>query len=110
MTATMLQFQKQLASDPQKPRLVSISIDPDFDSAPALRAYSQRFGASWTFLTGDREDVLTVLRSFDAWRGNKANHIAITLLRGPGNSTWTRVEGLAPATDLAGLWKGLERS
>lgn len=110
MTATLLQVQKQLADDPRKPRLVSISIDPEFDSAPTLRAYSERFGASWTFLTGDRQDVLRVLRAFDAWRGNKANHVAITLLRAPGNTTWTRIEGLAPASDLARLWKGLEGS
>jgi protein SCO1/2 len=110
MTATLLQLQRELAADPTKPRLISISIDPEFDSAPILRAYSERFGASWTFLTGDRNDVLSVLRSFDAWRGNKANHIAITLLRAPGNPTWTRVEGLAPAADLVQLWKGLEPS
>ena len=110
MTATFLQLQKDLATDPQRPRFVSISIDPDLDTAPALRDYASRFGASWTFLTGQSADVLGVLRSFDAWRGNKANHVAITLFRGPHGKNWTRVEGLASAERLAHLWKELESS
>ena len=108
MTATFLQLQKDLAGDARRPRFVSISIDPDLDTAPTLRAYAERFKASWTFLTGTNADVLGVLRAFDAWRGNKANHVALTLLRAPHGEKWTRVEGLAPAEHLAHLWKELE--
>lgn len=110
MTATFLQLQKDLAADPQKPRFVSISIDPDLDTAPVLRDYAGRFGASWTFLTGTSSDVRDALRAFDAWRGNKSNHVALTLLRAPHDREWTRVEGLAPAEHLAHLWKDLEAS
>jgi protein SCO1/2 len=110
MTATFLQLQKDLAADAKRPRFVSISIDPDLDTAPALRAYAERFGASWTFLTGTSSEVLGVLRAFDAWRGNKTNHVALTLLRAPHGGTWTRVEGLAPAEHLGHLWKDLESS
>ena len=74
MTATMLQMQRKLDDTASKPLFVSISIDPDFDTAARLGAYADRFGADWTFLTGERADVLDVLRAFSAWRGNKSNH------------------------------------
>ena len=105
MTATFLQLQHELADQPNKPLFVSISIDPDFDTSSTLNAYAHKFGADWTFLTGDRADVLAVLQSFSAWRGSKTNHAAITLFRGAGGGHWIRVEGLASAEQLAGVWR-----
>jgi len=104
MTATMLQLQHQLSGSQPAPRFISISIDPDFDNAAVLRRYADRYQADWTFLTGKREVVLRVLQAFDAWRGNKGNHVAITLFRRAG-SAWTRIEGLSSAGELADLWK-----
>jgi protein SCO1/2 len=104
MTATMLQMQRKLNDSALKPLFVSISIDPDFDTAARLGAYADRFGADWTFLTGERVDVLDVLRAFSAWRGNKSNHAAITLFRPAGAKRWTRVEGLASAAELVDVW------
>ena len=88
----------------RKPLFVSISIDPDYDTAATLGAYAKRFGADWTFLTGERTDVLDVLQAFSAWRGSKTNHAAITLFRPAGAQRWTRIEGLASAKELAGVW------
>jgi protein SCO1/2 len=105
MTATMLQLQRELADQPSKPLFVSISIDPDYDTASTLSAYARSFGADWTFLTGQRGDVLEVLQSFSAWRGNKTNHAAITLFKAPDAGHWTRVEGLASAKQLAEVWR-----
>jgi protein SCO1/2 len=104
MTATMLQMQRELDGHGPAPLFVSISIDPDYDSASTLDAYAKRFGADWTFLTGDRTDVLEVLQAFSAWRGNKSNHAAITLLRPAGAGHWTRIEGLASAKELVAVW------
>jgi len=110
MTATFLQMQKELAADSRRPRFVSISIDPDFDTAPVLAAYARRFDASWTFLSGATPDVLRVLRAFDAYRGNKANHAALTLMRAPHGKQWVRIEGLAPAEQLLRSWTDLVSS
>lgn len=107
MTATMVQMQRELADDPRRPVFVSISIDPDFDSADVLKAYAENQGADWTFLTGRHDDVVKVLRAFDAYRGNKMNHAALTLLRAPHATEWTRVEGLTSAQELARVWKGI---
>jgi protein SCO1/2 len=107
MTATMLQTQHHLADETTKPEFVSITIDPDFDDAATLQQYAARYGAKWTFLTGTRADVVAVLKAFDAYRGAKANHIAVTLLRAPNAEQWTRVEGLASANQLANLWRDI---
>lgn len=107
MTASLLQLQGRLANAAIKPRYVSISIDPDFDSSRILKAYANRYGADWLFLTGSRADVLRVLSSFESWRGSKANHAAVTLMR-PGKAVqWTRIEGLASAQKLETVWRGL---
>lgn len=106
MTATFVHLQHLLAGKAPVPSFVSISVDPEFDSPEILKAYARRAGAEWTFLTGPRPVVLDVLRQFDAWRGNKANHAAVTLLRKSGATRWTRVEGLASADQLAGIWTG----
>ena len=104
MTATLVQMQRQMAGSKQMPLFVSISVDPDFDSPAILKSYAARSGADWTFLTGSRNDVLTVLGGFDAWRGSKANHAAITLMRGAHSKEWTRIEGLASAQQLVSIW------
>jgi protein SCO1/2 len=110
MTATFMQMQRDLAADATRPQFVSITIDPDFDTAPTLKSYAQRFGASWSFLTGPSAEVMSVLRAFDAYRGNKVNHAAVTLLRAPRGKEWTRVEGLASSEQLVQMWKDLASS
>ena len=36
----------------------SISIDPERDTPEVLAEYRERFGAEWTFLTGNKEDII----------------------------------------------------
>jgi copper(I)-binding protein/cytochrome oxidase Cu insertion factor (SCO1/SenC/PrrC family) len=40
----------------------SISIDPEVDTPAVLREYRERFGARWTFLTGDEADIVQLRR------------------------------------------------
>jgi protein SCO1 len=105
LTATTLQLQKQLKDDAVRPKFVSISIDPDYDDAGVLREYAGHYGADWTFLTGQSDDVLTTLNAFDAYRGSKVNHFALVLMRAANDSEWTRVEGLTSAAELARIWR-----
>lgn len=107
MTATMMQLDRELADDANRPAFVSISIDPSYDSAEVLKAYAERYGADWTFLTGGTNDVMKVLQLFDAYRGSKVNHFALTLLRPADTDQWTRVEGLTSAQVLAKIWKDI---
>jgi len=107
MTATWVQLEAELASEPSRPHMVSISIDPAYDTPEALNAYADLFGASWTFLTGRDGDIARTLDVFDASRGSKVNHFALTLMRPADSDSWTRVEGLTSARALAQVWRDL---
>ena len=56
-------IQKKLHDDPAlkgRVHLVSVSFDPIVDTPPVLKAHAQQLGAdlkTWTFLTGDRDDI-----------------------------------------------------
>lgn len=103
MTATFAQMRRELGDAADQVRLISISIDPEYDRPDKLKAYAEQFraGAGWDFLTGDSADIVLVLKSFDSYAGSKMNHQPVTLLKSPGRSSWTRIEGLASGKDLA---------
>lgn len=63
------QIQQEIRRSPDLAdvRLVSITLDPEFDTAPVLRKHAQAVGAApgtWTFLTGSRSDVLALAKRF----------------------------------------------
>ena len=68
--------------------MVSISIDPEYDTPEALNAYARRFdaGPQWEFLTGSLDDSIAVQKAFDADRGDKMNHAPLTLFRATPDS------------------------
>lgn len=58
MTAHMKNLETALAG--QDVKLVSFSVDPEFDTPEQLRIYADRFGAgaeTWYFLTGDKDRI-----------------------------------------------------
>jgi protein SCO1/2 len=95
-------FQKKMGPDVDKVRLVSISIDPDNDTPQVMKEYLQRYNArdGWDFLTGKREDIIKVMRAFDAYVTNKMNHYPLTILHGPGEKNWIRINELLSTSDL----------
>jgi protein SCO1/2 len=109
LSATFSQAQKQLGSGDDDLRMVSISIDPEHDTAERLREYAARFraGPNWRFLTGNLDDIITVQRTFGAYRGDKTNHIPLTYLRASANAPWIRLEGFTTAADLVREYRAL---
>ena len=103
MTATFAQMRRELGESGDGLRLISISIDPEYDRPEQLRTYAEQFraGEGWDFLTGDSADIVRVLKSFDSYAGSKMNHQPITLLKSPKSASWTRIDGLASGKDLA---------
>lgn len=101
-TARLSKLQAQLTRQRAKFRPISISIDPEHGTPEALRQYAQEFGAGpdWRFLTGDAASVLAVQKAFDAYRGGKTYHPALTFMRFPHDPRWLRFEGLVSADTL----------
>lgn len=104
-TAVLAELQRQLMARGQSLRMVSITIDPANDTPEQLLRFASSFKVQpgWQFLTGDFDDLLRVQQFFDVYRGSKAAHPAVVLLRGPGNEGWVRVEGMPTPADLMSL-------
>ena len=111
LSAGYAYFQKEIGAEADKVQLVSISIDPDNDTPELMQAYLQRYGAQpgWDILTGKRENVIAVLKEFDAFVNNKMDHFPLTILRAPGQDEWIRVDGLLSASDLMKEYKKLTK-
>jgi protein SCO1/2 len=102
LSAIFTQAQKRYSNELEGVKLISISIDPEYDTPVRLQEYARRFHAQegWTFFTGDLEAIIDVLDSFDAYFGDKMNHLPLTFIHKPGSSTWLRLEGFPDASDL----------
>jgi len=102
LSATFSQFQKKIKDDVTQPLLISISIDPEHDTPEKLAAYAKKFKAkdNWIFLTGNFGGITAIEKSFDAYRGEKMNHVPLTFLHKPGQADWVRIEGFTSAKDL----------
>ena len=70
MTQRMLSLQKALKErglqePPLSVRLLSISVDPGYDTPAVLKTYAQEWGADlegWYFLTGPEESTLQLIK------------------------------------------------
>ena len=65
-SAKMQRLQLQTKNSPVRPKLVSFSVDPDFDTPEVLNEYSQKFEAdpaNWHFLTGPTSTVGEVVEA-----------------------------------------------
>lgn len=103
MSATFARVQQRLGDDLAGVRLVSISIDPEYDTPERMAVYADRFGASeqWSMLTGSLEDCIAVQKAFDTYRGDKMFHAPVTLVRASVDGDWIRYDGFVGATELA---------
>ena len=109
MAATFSKLQRELGDEVGDLKLVSISIDPEYDRPEVLATYADRFRAEerWSFLTGSQEQITSVLQSFDALTGSKANHRPLTFFKMPEDERWVRIEGLPGAATLADEYRQL---
>lgn len=70
--------------------LMSVTIDPEYDTPEVLKAYAENFGADpsgWAFLTGEPATVYQVLddymQTFEEKAPQDIDHTALTVLIGP---------------------------
>lgn len=102
MSATFAQVTQQMDVESEGMQLISISVDPEHDTPPKLKEYAKKFEAKsqWQLFTGSVNDSILVQQAFDAYRGDKMNHIPLTFIRGANTKQWVRIEGLASADEL----------
>ena len=103
MTATFAHLRSELGELSQRVRLISVSIDPEYDTPRRLREYAKLYGADdrWAFLTGSLENILQIQREFSGYVGDKMDHPPLYIFKAPDSDQWLRIEGLASGRDLA---------
>ena len=96
LSAGFTNLQNKLGQDAAKVQLISVTIDPEYDTPAVMKDYLKRFRAKpgWDFLTGSREDINRVMRAFDAYVPNKMAHYPLTLLKAPNSDQWVRIYGM----------------
>lgn len=64
MTTNLVDVQKVIKNNP-KVKLLSLSVFPETDTVPALKAYAKKYGvidAKWNLVTGDKKEIYTLAR------------------------------------------------
>ncbi len=104
MSATFARGQSALTATRDGYRMLSISIDPEYDTPKRLAAYAKknRAGDHWTFLTGSQDDIGQVMRAFNVLyqSDNKMYHRPYTFLRARSDSPWIRIDGFLTVSEL----------
>ena len=102
LTATFRRVQVELEKSQSDIKLISVSVDPTIDTPERLRDFAGKFkvGPGWTFVTGEKSDIDTLLRQLGAGVGNKNDHTSMILIGNDTADVWTRTYGLSSPTVL----------
>jgi cytochrome oxidase Cu insertion factor (SCO1/SenC/PrrC family) len=102
LTATFRRVQQDLAKGALDVQLVSISVDPTTDTSDRLRAFADKYeaGPGWTFVTGDKADIDSLLQALGAAVADKTDHTPMILIGNDVTGYWTRAYGLSSPAAL----------
>jgi protein SCO1 len=94
--------QDLLGSDLKNVRLLSISIDPEYDTPERLLAYGKKFDAQpqWQHYSGTLANSVAIQKAFGAYRGDKMNHVPLMYINGGGKKNWVQLEGFPSAEQV----------
>jgi cytochrome oxidase Cu insertion factor (SCO1/SenC/PrrC family) len=102
LTATFRRVQQDLATRAPDAKLISISVDPTTDNPQRLNDFAAKFkaGPGWTFVTGDKNEITSLLRALGAAVADKNDHTPMILIGNDVAGYWTRAYGLSSPTAL----------
>ncbi len=91
--------------------IYSISIDPENDTVEVLHDYKKRFGANWTFLTGEKAEIGHLRRKLglyiDEIDNNSRNHSISMIIGNEATGRWMKrspFENPRVLADQLGHW------
>jgi protein SCO1/2 len=96
--ATFARVQRELGERAGRDvRLISISVDPATDTPERLKDWGAKFkaGPGWTFVTGDKAEIDSLLRALGAAVADKSDHTPMVLVGNDAAGYWTRTYGLS---------------
>ena len=101
LAATFRKVQQEARARGLNVQLISVSVDPTVDTPERLQEFAKKFKAEpgWTFVTGDKAEIDSVLQALGVAVVNKNDHTPMVLIGSDVNDHWTRTYGLSsPAT------------
>lgn len=105
LTATFRKVQQDAAQRGLDVKLISISVDPTVDTPERLLAFAQKYNAEpgWTFVTGDKSEIDSLLKGLGSAVTNKNDHTPMIMIGNDVADYWTRAYGLSSPTKLVDL-------
>ena len=102
LSVSYTNLQNRLKDSARKPKLISITIDPENDTPRIMKDYLKRYNAKpgWDFLTGSRGDIDLVMKAFNAYIPDKMSHYPLNLIRSPKDGTWVRLFGILSSREF----------
>jgi len=102
LTATFRRVQQELAAQNLPVQLISISVDPLTDTPERLRDFAAKFkaGPGWTFVTGDKAAIDSILQALGTAVAVKTDHTPMVLIGNEASGYWTRTYGLSSPSTL----------
>jgi cytochrome oxidase Cu insertion factor (SCO1/SenC/PrrC family) len=103
LTATFRRVQQELATSAPDAKLISISVDPTTDTPQRLNDFAGKFkaAAGWTFVTGDQNEIGSLLKALGASVADKNDHTPMILIGNDRVGYWTRAYGLSSPAALS---------
>jgi protein SCO1 len=105
LAATFRRVQQDAAARGVEVQLISVSVDPTTDTPERLRDFATKFkaGPNWTFVTGDKARIDSVLQALGAAVSNKNDHTPMLLIGNEASDYWTRAYGLTSPVKIVDL-------
>ena len=105
LAATFRRVQQDAAARGVEMQLISVSVDPTTDTPERLRDFATKFkaGPNWTFVTGDKARIDSVLQALGAAVSNKNDHTPMLLIGNEASDYWTRAYGLTSPVKIVDL-------
>lgn len=105
LTATFRRVQQEARSRGVEVQLISISVDPSVDTPERLNEFAKKFKVEpgWTFVTGDKAEIDSVLKAIGVAVVNKNDHTPMVLIGNDVADHWTRTYGLSAPAAIVNL-------
>lgn len=105
LTATFRRVQQDAAARGVQVQLISISVDPTTDTPERLKDFAAKFKAEpgWTFVTGEKTRIDSVLQALGAAVSNRNDHTPMILIGNDSSDYWTRAYGLTSPAKIVDI-------
>jgi protein SCO1/2 len=102
LTATFRRVQQSVVEHGTDVQLISVSVDPTTDTPERLHDFAAKFKAEpgWTFVTGDKNEIDSLLQALGVAVTNKNDHTPTIIIVNDRTGYWTRAYGLSSPTSL----------